>query len=80
MASADARYQGGLLYHDSVHGVWLYEGEAVQSRLAALKDVRTLPLRSVLGVIVFLFCCCDAPTVWIQSLVYASVILFVFKR
>lgn len=32
--------EGGLLYHDSVHGVWLYEGEAVQARLLSLKQVR----------------------------------------
>lgn len=31
---------GGLLYYDTVHSVWLYEGDAVQARLSALKDVR----------------------------------------
>ena len=32
--------EGGLLYHDSVHGVWLYEGDAVHARLLALKQAR----------------------------------------
>lgn len=39
MEDAAPLERGGVLYHDSMHGVWLYEGEALQARLMALKQV-----------------------------------------
>lgn len=41
MEDSAALEEGGLLYHDSVHGVWLYEADAVRVRLMALKQARS---------------------------------------
>ena len=44
MEDAAPLESGGVLYHDSMHGVWLYESEALQARLMALKQVPIQPV------------------------------------